>query len=97
MWVFLFYKLEKIIMSGILPFTHSGKDDPATEHATVLSVSVILVHLSMVPSVQVLFWFWRPGPHEGYSPVAWHDPIFFQGPCDLETVCHDIIQIRDLA
>ena len=47
--------INEISYANFLPGGQSGKDVPAIEHATVLCVSTVSVHFSIVPSVQVLF------------------------------------------
>ena len=74
----------------MLPGGQFGKDVPAIEQATVLFVSTVSVHFSIVPSVQVLFCAWSPGPHVGFSPVPWHVPSFSQGPSSFGTVDNNV-------
>ena len=62
-----------------ISFTQLGSSVPASTQEIVLIVSAA-VHLSLVPSIQVLICFWSPGPHVKSSPIALHSPLFVHSP-----------------
>ena len=68
---------------------HEGNSVPAAKHVTPLCFSSS-VHLSKVPSVQVLTWACVPGPHAGSCPAAWQVPSLVHAPRIFGTAAMNI-------
>ena len=73
--LFIFYK----VLNYFSHSSHSGKSDPASPHEMICSVSIVL-HFSLVPSIQVLLCLWFPGPHVGSFPIASQIPSLIHCP-----------------